>query len=623
MSATSLKLSATAKKVVPTGDRLAALRAQMTAKDLNLHAYIVPSEDAHQSEYIAACDGRRAYISGFDGSAGCAVVGLETAAMFTDGRYFLQASQQMDSHWTLMKQGMPGIPTWQQYLCSEFPKGSRIGVDPKLIAAAEVSKLRDRLAVVESELVPIPHNLVDQVWTDRPAPPREQVFVLPTKYAGQAYDDKMAQIRQFLADKEAYGFIVSALDEIAWLFNLRGSDIPFNPVFFSYALVTQDRVVLYMDAAKLTTEAQSHLAAMVTLKPYAAVFEDVSQTSLTAQQAKMPLLAGQGASWALVQAAGESSIETVVSPVLNAKAIKNATELEGMRQAHIRDAAALVSYFAWLEDQLVFQGQDGKISETEGAEKLAQFRAQQDLNVGLSFDTISSIGANGAIIHYKPEHGSDAMINLREVYLCDSGGQYYDGTTDVTRTLHFGTPSAWERECFTRVLQGHIALDVAVFPKGTSGYLLDPLARRPLWAVGLDYRHGTGHGVGSFLNVHEGPHGIGTRASYNAVPLAAGMTVTNEPGYYEDGKFGIRIENVLLVKDADTQHNFGDKGYLGFENLTMVPMQRKMIVSSMLSEQERNWVNQYHQECLTKVGPLLQQKNPLAYQWLVRETAPL
>ncbi|KAJ1651781.1 hypothetical protein IWQ61_007735 [Dispira simplex] len=616
------KTSVTAESAVSTTDRLEALRALMREKDLNLQAYVVPSEDAHQSEYIAASDARRAYISGFTGSAGCAVVELDKASMFTDGRYFLQARQQMDSNWALMKQGLPGVPTWSIYLHSHLPAGSRIGIDPTLIAYPEAKALKEELARVGSKLVPVPENLVDRIWTDRPPMPHQEVFALSTKYSGQAHSEKIDNLRRSLRDNNAYGFVISALDEIAWLFNLRGSDIKFNPVFLSYALVTHESVVLYVEEQKLSAETKAHLGDSVTLKPYQAIFQDLANAVPAIQSANQNLQAGMGVSWALAQAVGEDRVETIPSPIMNAKAIKNSTELQGMRHAHIRDAVALINYFAWLEDQLLFRGKDGKISESDGADHLEKLRLKQQHCVGLSFDTISSVGANGAIIHYKPERGSDAMINLREPYLCDSGGQYYDGTTDVTRTLHFGNPTAWQRECYTRVLQGHIALDTVVFPAGTTGYLLDPLARRPLWAVGLDYRHGTGHGVGSFLNVHEGPHGIGTRGTYNTTPLQPGMTVTNEPGYYEDGKFGIRLENVLLVVDADSPHNFGNVNYLKFEHVTLVPMQRKMIQVSMLSDEERRWINKYHCECVEKLAPHMD-KDSLGYQWLVRETAPL
>lgn len=334
------------------------------------------------------------------------------------------------------------------------------------------------------------------------------------------------------------------------------------------------------------------------------------------------------------------------SLVTDAKAIKNSVELEGMRQCHLRDAAALCHYFAWLEDQLA---QGKQLSEVEAADKLEGLRRQQKDFVGLSFETISSTGSNGAIIHYKPEPETCKIIDPNLIYLCDSGGQYKDGTTDVTRTYHFGQPNDYEKRCFTRVLQGHIAIDRCVFPLGTTGYLLDPFARQALWKDGLDFRHGTGHGVGAFLNVHEGPHGIGTRASYNESPFAEGMTITNgtynvfgvcdiwtqdlliltffffinsEPGYYEDGKFGIRIENVLLVRKADTPHNFGGRGYLGFEHVTLVPIGNKLIDQGLLSPEEKQWVNEYHVECLEKVGALLPKDSP-GYKWLAKETAAI
>lgn len=305
--------------------------------------------------------------------------------------------------------------------------------------------------------------------------------------------------------------------------------------------------------------------------------------------------------------------------ITDSKAIKTKEELEGMRQCHLRDGAALVQYLAWLEKKLL----DGeKLDEVEGADRLEQFRAAQDKYVGLSFATISSTGSNGAIIHYKPEKETCKVIDPAHIYLVDSGGQYLDGTTDVTRTFHFTKPSDYEKRCFTRVLQGHIAIDEAVFPKGTTGYLLDPLARQFLWQDGLNFLHGTGHGVGSFLNVHEGPHGIGIRPHFNDTALAAGMTVTDEPGYYEDGKFGIRIENVILVKDVETPNNFGGRGYLGFEHVTIAPLCINLIDQELLSPSERKWVNAYHAECLEKLGPLVAH-DELATAWLKKETVPI
>ncbi|ORX77197.1 putative Xaa-Pro aminopeptidase P [Basidiobolus meristosporus CBS 931.73] len=593
----------------------------MAKKEYNLQAYIIPSEDAHQSEYTADIDNRRPYISGFTGSAGCAVVSTEAAALFTDGRYFLQASKQLDNNWTLMKQGLPDVPTWQEYVVKNLPAGSRVGIDPKLLTAPEARKLRDELQSVDSSLVTIHENLIDQIWDDQPAFPSNKIFVHPIKYAGRSIEDKLKQVRQEYAKHNAYGFIVSALDEIAWLFNLRGNDIQCNPVFFSYALVTDNEATLYINEEKLTDDVKKYLDANVKVKPYNAVWDDLKQTSIQAASEKKKLLLSNKASYALYETIGAENVHELRSPISDAKSIKNETELEGMRQCHLRDSAALISYFAWLEDELVNKG-NTNISEVDGADRLEQFRREQADFFDLSFDTISSTGPNGAIIHYKPEKETCSIIDKNQIYLCDSGAQYYDGTTDVTRTLHFTNPTEYERECYTRVLKGHIALDALVFPQGTTGYQIDAFARSHLWKAGLDFRHGTGHGVGSFLNVHEGPHGIAIRPSANEVGFSKGMTVTNEPGYYEDGKFGIRIENILLVREENTSYNFGNRGYLGFEHITLVPMMRNLIQTSLLNSEELKWVNDYHALTREKIAPLLKD-NELAYNWLLRETAPL
>ncbi|KAF9959557.1 hypothetical protein BGZ72_009392 [Mortierella alpina] len=603
--------------VTNTTARVQKLRALM--QEHNVTAFVVPSEDAHQSEYVAECDERRSYISGFTGSAGLAVVSLESAALFTDGRYFLQASQQLDSNWTLMKSGLPEVPTWQEYLVKNLPAGSRIGIDPNVFTATDAYKLEADLAKVGSSLVPTTANLVDLIWEGRPARPASKLMTLSTKTTGRTHTEKIQQLRKDLEKKGVAGFVVSGLDEIAWLFNLRGSDVHCNPVFFSYAIVTPNYVNLYLQEKSVSPEAREHLGPEVTIRPYETIFDDLRAMTASLKENNQKMLLGSRTNLAMAVALGKENTVEARSPVTDAKAIKNETECEGMRQCHLRDSAALINYFAWLEDQLA-QGKE--LDEADGAEVLEKFRAAQSGFVGLSFDTISSTGPNGAIIHYKPEKPNAARINPDLVYLCDSGGQYIDGTTDVTRTLHFKAPNAYEKRCFTRVLQGHIAIDSAVFPDGTSGYLLDILARRALWADGLDFRHGTGHGVGAFLNVHEGPHGCGTRIAYNDIPLVPGMTLTNEPGYYEDGKFGIRIENVMLVRKVDTPNNFGGRNYYGFEHVTLVPMQLKMIDRSLLTHVEIEWINAYHAECLEKVSPFLE-KDSLGLKWLQREAVSL
>ncbi|KAJ3288968.1 hypothetical protein HDU79_004419, partial [Rhizoclosmatium sp. JEL0117] len=370
----------------------------------------------------------------------------------------------------------------------------------------------------------------------------------------------------------------------------------------------------------LTDATKTSLTSTVEIRPYDQIFVDLKTFAESNSEKK--LWADSRCSLALQDALGGPHLLTEArSPITNFKAIKNATEIQGFRTSHIRDAASLCQYFAWLENELLVN-KNLNISEAEAADKLEWFRSQREHFVGLSFDTISSTGSNGSIIHYKPEHGSCKLISPDEMYLCDSGAQYLDGTTDVTRTHHFGTPTAFEKEAYTRVLKGHIQIDLAVFPVGVNGYVLDVLARTALWRAGLDFRHGTGHGVGHYLNVHEGPHGIGTRIAYNDVPLEAGMTVTNEPGYYEDGKFGIRIENVMVVKEAKTPYDFGGKGSLGFEHLTVVPISTKLVDVSLLLPEEREWLNNYHVEVYEKVAPLLKD-DELASKWLFKETRPI
>lgn len=404
---------------------------------------------------------------------------------------------------------------------------------------------------------------------------------------------------------------------------LTNASIPYNPVFFSYALVTPTMVTLYVDESKLTDDVKSHLGSQVSLRPYDSIFEDINALSQEPQKnegAPTKYLISQKASWALSQAlGGEDKVEETRSPVGDAKAVKTETEMEGMRACHIRDGAALSEFFAWLEDQLIVK--KARLDEVEAADKLESIRSKHKHFAGLSFDTISSTGANAAVIHYSPERGNCSVIDPKAIYLCDSGAQYFDGTTDTTRTLHFGEPTPMERKSYTLVLKGHIALDRARFPKGTSGFALDTLARQFLWAEGLDYRHGTGHGVGSFLNVHEGPIGIGTRVQYSEVSLAVGNVISNEPGYYEDGNFGIRIENVIMVKEVETAHKFGDKPYLGFEHVTMVPYCRKLVDLSMLTPSEKSWVNDYHKEVWEKTSSYFTE-DKLTTEWLKRETEP-
>ncbi|XP_013419296.1 xaa-Pro aminopeptidase 1 isoform X2 [Lingula anatina] len=591
-----------------------------------LQAYIVPSEDAHQSEYIAPCDCRREFVSGFSGSAGSAVIVQNKAAMWTDGRYFLQAERQMDDNWTLMKHGLPETPTQGDWLSKVLPPSGKVGVDPFLLSAERWKELSKTLESNGHMLVPVAQNLVDIAWNDRPPPPNNPLIVQPLKYTGSTWQDKVRQVRAKMKEKKVGMLVVTALDEIAWLFNLRGSDIAYNPVFFSYAIVKEDMVGLWIDETKLDAAVLHHLNAAqqngdgsditVTLYPYDSIKDYIS--------ALMEGITGKvwisnKSSYALVSLVPQNNHYGELSPIAEMKSKKNSTEIDCMKRAHVKDAVTLCEYFAWLEKEVP----KGNVSEMSAAEKLELIKRQQEDYVSLSFSTISSSGPNGAVIHYSPSKETSRELSVDEMYLCDSGAQYRDGTTDVTRTMHFGKPTAFQQECFTRVLQGHIALALVIFPNKTKGHMLDTLARTALWEVGQDYLHGTGHGVGAFLNVHEGPCGISYK-SFTDCPLQEGMILSNEPGYYEDGQFGIRIENLFLVKQAETKHNFKNKGFLTFEPLTLVPIQTKMLVPSMLSQKEIDWLNAYHLLCREVVGQELKdQDKQEAYEWMMRETEPL
>ncbi|KAI4264083.1 MAG: hypothetical protein L6R42_000793 [Xanthoria sp. 1 TBL-2021] len=602
-------------ETVNTTERLRELRRLMKENSvdiygtvvglfLNVESFLMPFKLCHLKTAT-----NQKFISGFSGSAGTAVITSEKAALATDGRYFNQASKQLDSNWHLLKQGLEDVPTWQDWTAEQSEGHKTVGVDPTVIAAPEARKLTEKIKKKGgAELLGVKSNLVDLVWgDDRPARPNKKVSVLDVKFAGKKFEEKIEDLRKELDKKKSAGLIV---------------------FFFSYAAVTPTTATLYIDESKLSENVLPHLGDTVRIRPYSAIFEDSKafgeSLEMEAPIAGRPQIPKKKfwistkASWALsIELGGEEKVEEVRSPIGDAKAIKNATELEGMRACHIRDGASLSEYFAWLEEELVIKGT--KLDEVQAADKLEEIRSKKERFVGLSFDTISSTGPNAAVIHYKPERGNCSIIDPTALYLCDSGAQYFDGTTDTTRTLHFGEPKEMERKAYTLVLKGVIALDRAVFPKGTSGFALDTLARQFLWREGLDYRHGTGHGVGSYLNVHEGPIGIGTRIQYAEVPLSIGNVLSDEPGYYEDGKFGIRIENMIMAQEAKTNHKFGDKPWLSFEHVTMVPMCRKLIDGTMLTPEERTWLNEYHQEVYDKTKGFFKE-DERTLKWLERET---
>uniref|UniRef100_A0A8C0P3M0 X-prolyl aminopeptidase 1 n=1 Tax=Canis lupus familiaris TaxID=9615 RepID=A0A8C0P3M0_CANLF len=521
---------------------------------------------------------------------GTAIITEEHAAMWTDGRYFLQAAKQMDSNWTLMKMGLKDTPTQEDWLVSVLPEGSRVGVDPLIIPTDYWKKMAKVLRSAGHHLIPVKENLVDKIWTDRPERPCKPLLALGLDYTGISWKDKVADLRLKMAERNVVWFVVTALDEIAWLFNLRGSDVEHNPVFFSYAIIGLETIMLFIDGDRIDDPSvKEHLLFDLGLEaeyriqvlPYKSILSELKALCANLSPREKVWVSDK-ASYAVSEAIPKDHRCCMpYTPICIAKAVKNSAESDGMRRAHIKDAVALCELFNWLEKEVP----KGGVSEISAADKAEEFRRQQADFVDLSFPTISSTGPNGAIIHYAPVPETNRTLSLDEVYLIDSGAQYKDGTTDVTRTMHFGTPTAYEKECFTYVLKGHIAVSAAVFPTGTKGHLLDSFARSALWDSGLDYLHGTGHGVGSFLNVHEGPCGISYK-TFSDEPLEAGMIVTDEPGYYEDGAFGIRIENVVLVVPVKTKYNFNNRGSLTFEPLTLVPIQTKMIDVDSLTDKE-------------------------------------
>ena len=572
--------------------KLAALRARMAAASVD--AFVVPSQDPHFSEYVPTCFERRAWISGFTGSAGTAVVTAREALLWTDGRYFLQASQELSSEWTLMKGGQPGVPEPKQWLAERMDKGARVGVDASVHSLNEARAMRDILTKHGVLFEFVTANPVDEAWGEaRPPFPTAPLRAHPAEWAGKSVAEKIAQCRADLAAKNADALVVSPLDEVAWLFNVRGGDLEFNPVALGYGIITADAATLYVDQAKVTDAIRADLKnAGVATAPYETCVADIKAL---AAAGKSLWVDPEKVSAALVAAAEEAANgidadpsaraakraktgeddgkkTTVVfegaSPIPLAKAIKNDAEIAGMVEAHLRDGVAMASFWCWLDSQAA-QGKTH--SEFDIGETVRAFRAKQPGFSEESFATIAGEGPHGAIIHYRASRESARAVGPDSLLLCDSGGQYECGTTDVTRTHHTGVPTRDQKDAYTRVLQGHIALASVRFPADTSGFVLDAFARSHLWAEGLDYRHGTGHGVGAALNVHEGPQSISPRFG-NPTPLRPGMVLSNEPGYYEDGPdgFGIRIENLLVVREAATAKTFGEKKYLEFYPLTPV-----------------------------------------------------
>lgn len=586
-------------------DRLSALREVM--KRERLAAFIFPSTDPHNSEYVPDHWKGREWISGFDGSAGVAVVTMNHAALWTDSRYFIAAANQLTgTEFQLMKQGLPETPTIADWLGIELQQSdsTEIGMDGQVNAHQFVMQMiqdmRERGGItIRTNLDPLAI-----IWKDRPDIPKDTVQIQPLRYAGERTADKLTRIRQALRRQHADGTLVSALDDIAWTLNLRGSDVHCNPVFVAYLLISTTKATLCIDPDKLTPDVKAYLKGEgVEVSSYDRIKDELAgygeyNIALDPQQINHHLFEGVSG----------PKILPLTSPIPLLKAVKNQAEIAGFRAAMVRDGVAMVKFLRWLKPAVEAGGQ----TEMSLDEKLTALRSEQDLFRGVSFDTIVGYEEHGAIVHYEATPATDAPIEPRGLVLIDSGGQYQDGTTDITRTIALGELTDEQRRVYTLVLRGHIQLELCKFPSGACGSQLDALARQPMWREGMNFMHGTGHGVGSYLNVHEGPHQI--RMEWRSAPLLAGMTVTDEPGIYMEGKFGVRIENTLLV----TPYNETEFGtFLQFESLTLAPIDTTPILMDMLLEEEKAWLNTYHAEVYRQLSPHLSDEEN---EWLAKAT---
>jgi len=592
-------------------DRLAALRAQLTQDRLD--GFVVPLTDEHLSEYVGSYAQRLRWLTGFQGSAGAAVVLPDQAAMFTDGRYTIQVRQQVSApQWSFQPVPETSIAVW---LGEHAPEGGRIGFDPWLHSRDWVHRVAAELKAKGAELVAVARNPVDAVWADRPQPSAARLTVQPEQYAGKSSAEKRHEIADWLGTQGADAAVLAALDSIAWTFNIRGQDVEHTPVGLAFAVAHKDGTAdLFVAGEKVGDDVRAHLGNGVRLherdafEPYLA--------SLAGKTVAVDPERSVAAITRALDAAGATVIDAR-DPAVLPKAIKNPVEIAGHRAAQLRDGAAVARFLRWVE----VEAPGGKVDEILAAERLEALRREGGGLRDLSFDTISAVGPNAALPHYKGTSESNRPLTPGTLYLVDSGGQYQDGTTDITRTVPLGEPSDEMRDRFTRVLQGHIAIATALFPDGTRGSQLDSFARRPLWEAGVDYAHGTGHGVGAFLSVHEGPQRIspvGSSQPGGDEPLRAGMILSNEPGYYKDGEYGIRIENLVLVIERAVAG--AEKAMLGFETLSFAPIDRRLIAIAMLDASERDWVDAYHAEVLARIGPRLDGEDRT---WLEAQCAPL
>ncbi|WP_428697809.1 aminopeptidase P family protein [Stappia sp.] len=588
--------------------RCAALRQELLRRGLD--GFLVPRADAHQGEYVPPSDARLEWLTGFAGSAGMAVVLADTAAIFVDGRYTIQVREQVDTH-VFQPQHLIETPP-SEWLAGELKAGQKLGYDPMLHTINGARRLGEACASAGAELVAVETNPVDAVRHDRPAAPLGLVSVHSDDLAGEAAPAKIARMATAVARARADAFVLTQPDSIAWLFNIRGSDVSHTPLPLSFAILpAEGRPQVFIDGRKLTNASRDHLAELAGIEAPASLLPALEKLGHSGATVMLdPDWAGAALAAAVSEAGG--TVRHGADPITRAKAVKNAAEIAGAKAAHLRDGAAFARFLAWFDAAVAA----GPLDEIGVAERLEAFRAETGKLKEISFDSISAAGPNAAICHYRVDRRSNLTIPADSLFLIDSGGQYEDGTTDITRTLAVGTVPEEQKRHFTLVLKGHIAIATARFPVGTSGAQIDALARIALWKAGLDFDHGTGHGVGSYLSVHEGPQRI---AKTGHAALEPGMIVSNEPGYYRDGGHGIRIENLELVMPA-AQIEGGERPMLGFTPLTLAPIDRRLVLAGMLSAEERAWLDAYHARVLAEIGPLV---DAGTRAWLERATAPL
>ena len=584
-------------------ERIHALR--MAFRPNNIKAFIIPSTDPHLSEYVAPYWMSREWISGFTGSAGTVVILMDKAGLWTDSRYFLQAEKELEgSGITLYKEMLPETPSITKFLCQNLKPGESVSIDGKMFSVQQVEQMKEDLAPYQLQ-VNLFGDPLKNIWKDRPSMPDAPAFIYDVKYAGKSCGEKVAAIRTELKKKGIFALFLSSLDEIAWTLNLRGSDVHCNPVIVSYLLVTQDEVVYFISPEKITQEVNKYLQEQqVSLRKY-----DEAESFLNSFAGENILIDPKKTNYAIYSAINPAcKVVRGESPVTLLKAIRNEQEIAGIHHAMQRDGVALVKFLKWLEASVL----SGKETELSVDRKLHEFRAAQPLYMGESFDTIAGYKEHGAIVHYSATKESDVTLQSKGFLLLDSGAQYLDGTTDITRTIALGELTEEEKTDYTLILKGHIALAMAKFPAGTRGAQLDVLARMPIWSHGMNFLHGTGHGVGHFLSVHEGPQSI--RMNENPIVLQPGMVTSNEPGVYKAGSHGIRTENLTLVC-KDKEGMFGE--YFKFETITLCPICKKGIIKEMLTAEEVKWFNDYHQTVYKKLSPSLNEEEK---KWLLEAT---